>query len=471
MHDLISGFFSSLSSRLLLLILLSTALPGCANQVRVPSENFNTRVSLLVIHHTTENFAESLETLTKKSGYPVSSHYLIPEPDDPTYDQRKLRIYELVPETHRAWHAGDSYWGGRTSLNDQSIGIELVNRTHCHRSAVDTGDGIVEAAEAPGPGTIDESTAIAGAAPASICFYPDFAESQIDLLVDLLEDVLKRHPSIKPTQIVGHSDIAPDRKIDPGPRFPWQRLYRHGFGAWYDDDTVIRYWERFRLQPLPLRNVQRALGVYGYRIEANGKFDVQTRDVLRAFQMHFRPAQSYGSMTTETVATLFALIEKYYPDQLDELLRVDVAVEKPWVPPSGSAGGRAGRTPFIYRVGNRTFRPDRHRKSHRAGDIEEYPLVPEIQIGQVVGEVTEVVSQPDFQVLPNLPGNAEQGAVASFIEIGHVEHPPLDEQVPDFPESPIGPQHVQARIVREELRVLPVEAHLANAIRVLATDR
>ncbi|HWM29077.1 MAG TPA: N-acetylmuramoyl-L-alanine amidase, partial [Woeseiaceae bacterium] len=329
MHDLISGFFSSLSSRLLLLILLSTALPGCANQVRVPSENFNTRVSLLVIHHTTENFAESLETLTKKSGYPVSSHYLIPEPDDPTYDQRKLRIYELVPETHRAWHAGDSYWGGRTSLNDQSIGIELVNRTHCHRSAVDTGDGIVEAAEAPGPGTIDESTAIAGAAPASICFYPDFAESQIDLLVDLLEDVLKRHPSIKPTQIVGHSDIAPDRKIDPGPRFPWQRLYRHGFGAWYDDDTVIRYWERFRLQPLPLRNVQRALGVYGYRIEANGKFDVQTRDVLRAFQMHFRPAQSYGSMTTETVATLFALIEKYYPEQLDDLLRVDDALEEP----------------------------------------------------------------------------------------------------------------------------------------------
>jgi N-acetyl-anhydromuramyl-L-alanine amidase AmpD len=337
MHDLISGLSRSLLSRLLLLALISAALPGCANRERVASENFNTRVSLVVIHHTTENFADSLQTLTRRSAYPVSSHYLIPEPDDPTYDKGELRIYELVPEAYRAWHAGDSYWGGRTSLNDQSIGIELVNRTHCHRGTVDTGNGIVEGAGIPRPGTIDESTAIPDMAPASICFYPDFAESQIELLVDLLDDILRRHPSIKPTQIVGHSDIAPDRKIDPGPRFPWQRLHRSGFGAWYDDDTVIRYWERFRLQPLPLRNIQRALRVYGYGIEVSGEFDVQTRNVLRAFQMHFRPSQTYGSITTETVATLFALIEKYYPDQLDELLRVDVDVEEPSGPPSGGS--------------------------------------------------------------------------------------------------------------------------------------
>jgi N-acetylmuramoyl-L-alanine amidase len=336
MRDFVSGSCRSTWSRLLLLTLLSPALPGCASQVRVASENFNSRVSLIVIHHTTENFADSLHTLTERSGYPVSSHYLIPEPDDPTYDRGKLRVHELVPETYRAWHAGESYWGGRTSLNDQSIGIELVNRTWCHRSPVDTGNGIVEAAGAQVPGTIDESTAIAEAAAAGICFYPDFADSQIALLAGLLDDILRRHPSIEPTQIVGHSDIAPDRKIDPGPRFPWQRLYRLGYGAWYDDDTVIRYWERFRQQPLPLRNVQQALRAYGYGIEVSGKFDVQTRNVLRAFQMHFRPSQSYGRITTETAATLFALIEKYHPDRLDELLQVDDPVEEPCVPPTGN---------------------------------------------------------------------------------------------------------------------------------------
>lgn len=329
MYDLIPALFRSLLSRLLLLTLISATLAGCANRVTVESENFNTRVSLVVIHHTTENFADSLQILTKRSAYPVSSHYLIPEPADPTYDEDDLRIYELVPERYRAWHAGESYWGGRTSLNDQSIGIELVNRTYCHGSAVEAGNGIVEGADAPRPGTIDENTAIPDVGPSSICFYPDYAASQIELLADLLDDILQRHPAIQPTQIVGHSDIAPGRKIDPGPRFPWQRLYRLGYGAWYDDDTVIRYWERFRLQPLPLRNVQRALRVYGYGIEVTGKLDTGTRNVLRAFQMHFRPSQTYGSITTETVATLFALIEKYYPERLDELLRVDEPVSLP----------------------------------------------------------------------------------------------------------------------------------------------
>lgn len=333
MHDLISGSSRCLCSRLLLLAMIPVALSGCADRVRVASENFNTRVSLVVIHHTTENFADSLQILTKRSAYPVSSHYLIPEPGDPTYDEDELRIYELVPERYRAWHAGESYWGGRTSLNDRSIGIELVNRTHCHRSTVETGNGIVEGAEPPSPGTIDESTAIPDVAPASICFYPDYAASQIELLLQLLDGILQRHPSIRATQIVGHSDIAPGRKIDPGPRFPWQRLYRLGYGAWYDDDTVIRYWERFRLQPLPLRNIQRALRVYGYRIAVTGELDTRTRNVLRAFQMHFRPSQTYGTITTETVATLFALIEKYYPEQLDELLRVDEPVSFP--PPGG----------------------------------------------------------------------------------------------------------------------------------------
>jgi N-acetylmuramoyl-L-alanine amidase len=321
MADVLSGTRRPRAARLLMIVPLAAALAGCADRVRVPSENFNSRISVVVIHHTSEDFGEALETLTRRSANPVSSHYLIPEPDDPTYGDGKLRVYELVPETHRAWHAGDSYWAGRTALNDQSIGIELVNQTWCHR-----GDPLEDAAvspagmpvtSGPNPSPIDESTAIPDLDPDSICFYPDFADSQVELLAELLADILERHPNIRPTHIVGHADIAPDRKIDPGPRFPWQRLYRLGFGAWYDDQAVIRWWERFRREPLPLLNVQRALAAYGYRIEPTGVLDAQTRSVLRAFQMHFRPSQAYGRPGVETVATLFALIEKYYPEQLD----------------------------------------------------------------------------------------------------------------------------------------------------------
>ena len=283
-----------------------------------PSQNFNSRVSIIVIHHTTADFDGSLHVLTQPSSNPVSSHYLIPEPDDSTYDKSKLQVHRLVSEESRAWHAGVSHWAGKNGLNDQSIGIELVNQTYCHRStAVDDG------ADQP-----------AG----RICFFPDFADTQIALLVDLLGEIKRRHPDVKPTHIIGHADIAPDRKIDPGPRFPWQRLYRLGYGAWYDDETVIRYWEQFTQQAMPLANVQSALKAYGYGIEVTGLLDQQTKNVLRAFQMHFRPSRVTSEATTETVAVLYALIDKYYPDQLDELLHV---VDEPEAAPDPEPSSEA----------------------------------------------------------------------------------------------------------------------------------
>lgn len=286
-------------------LLLISACVSNGSAVRLPSENHNSRVNIIVIHHTTANFEESVNILTQPSSNSVSSHYLVPEPVDATYAHRKLKVFELVPESQRAWHAGRSYWGGKTGLNDQSIGIELVNQTYCN------------------PRFTKDSASDTTRSPRRMCFYPDFAESQIDILIDLLHEILARHPDIKPTNIVGHADIAPGRKIDPGPRFPWQRLYQLGIGAWFDDATVTRYWERFVTDPVPLVNVQRALRAYGYDIEDSGAYDEQTHDVLRAFQMHFRPSTVTGTVTLESTAILYALIEKYRPDALDELLEVD----------------------------------------------------------------------------------------------------------------------------------------------------
>ncbi|HHI89260.1 MAG TPA: N-acetylmuramoyl-L-alanine amidase [Hellea balneolensis] len=270
------------------------------------SANYDSRVRILVIHHTSSNFKSSMKILTEPSSHPVSAHYLVPEPNDKTYKEKHLQIYQLVPEEKRAWQAGKSYWGGKTSLNDLSIGIEIVNQAYCVKREQATGDR--------------PTWDVTGKTSKPLCFFPDYAENQMDRLIDLIEGILKRHPRITPVNIVGHSDIAPDRKIDPGPRFPWQRLYQRGIGAWYDDATVIRYWRQFDGQVPPMTTIQKALGIYGYKIEQTGTLDTQTRNVISAFQMHFRPDRVTGEPDEKTIAILFALVEKYRPGHMDELL-------------------------------------------------------------------------------------------------------------------------------------------------------
>jgi len=270
--------------------------------VVVESANQDSRVNIVVIHHTSEDFGGSLHVLTEETSRPVSSHYLVPEPFDPSYEGKKLKVYQLVDEDKRAWHAGASYWKGQTKLNNVSIGIEIVNETYCHRA-----EGMTQAETADWPSD-------------TLCFYPDYPEDQLALVVELLQGILERHPEVAPTHVVGHADIAPQRKIDPGPRFPWQRLYRLGIGAWYDDATVIRYWEQFNTGLPTVLQMQRALHAYGYPIEQTGELDEQTRNVLRAFQHHFLPHRVTREFTVETVAVLYALLDKYYPDELPPLL-------------------------------------------------------------------------------------------------------------------------------------------------------
>lgn len=282
----------------LLLIALSLTIVGCSSlpMVDAPSANQNGRVNFLILHFTSETFAESLRLLTQRTDRPVSSHYLVPEGGDETYPSDAIKVYRLVDEGRRAWHAGVSHWGDHHTLNDQSIGIEIVNQSRCVNHGP---DGSVSKPE--------EQT----------CNYLAYGEEQIDLLISLVTGILERHPDIDPVDVIGHADIAPARRVDPGPEFPWQILHEHGIGAWYNSDAVTRYWHQFSAGLPDIADIQAALGTYGYRIDVTGVYDVQTQFAVRAFQMHFRPSGYTGTIDAETVAILYALIDKYRAPDAD----------------------------------------------------------------------------------------------------------------------------------------------------------
>ena len=262
------------------------------------STNQSSRVDYLVIHFTSGDFADSLRLLSEPSDYPVSSHYLIPESNDPSYTRSSLRIHRLVPEHGKAWHAGKSRWGDEVALNGESIGIELVNLSRCER---------------------DDPHARALTPVEHVCDFRPYDEAQIDMLIALARDILDRHPDLDPIDVVGHADIAPGRKVDPGPTFPWKRLYDEGIGAWYDDETVAAYRERFRDDPPDVGTVRRGLKAYGYSVAACGEIDIELQQTIRAFQMHFMPEAISLQPDEETAAVLFALLEKYRSESLPEV--------------------------------------------------------------------------------------------------------------------------------------------------------
>ena len=285
-----------------ILLLAALWLTACNTVVEVPSSNYGSRVNYLVLHATSEDFAESLRLLTQPTANPVSSHYLVPAPGDPSYTRSSLRVHRLVPELERAWHAGVSYWAEETGLNDRSIGIEIVNEFKCSG----TSDPINETA----PEDIS-------------CEFPSYDEKQIALVIELASDILARYPSINPIDVVAHSDIAILRKSDPGPEFPWKRLYEAGIGAWYEEDIKADYEQRFAQRLPEISTIQNALNRLGYRIEASGRFDSGTRYAMRAMQLHYRPQNYAGEIDAESAAIIWALLEKYRPRELEALLIAD----------------------------------------------------------------------------------------------------------------------------------------------------
>ncbi len=248
-------------------------LAGCAGGPRIDtrysSVGHDSRVQFIVVHYTSSDFARSLSIL---SGGDVSSHYLI--------DQAPPTIYRLVDENRRAWHAGESEWRGRTWLNATSIGIELVNAGY---------------QDSPG-GRIWQP-------------YPD---EQIDQLIVLLKDIMARH-GLKSGAVIGHSDIAPQRKVDPGPAFPWKRLADAGLIPWPAPEQQALWQQHFALAAPDIFWWQQALARFGYRVPQHGELDEATRNVIAAFQMRYRPARHDGEPDIETAAILAALDEQAAP--------------------------------------------------------------------------------------------------------------------------------------------------------------
>lgn len=243
------------------------------------SKNKNERIRFIIVHYTATTDEVSIRALTKGN---VSSHYLITS-------KNTEPIYQIVPEQKRAWHAGISEFNQYTNLNDNSIGIEITNL------GVEDYDKTWEKYGFFIP--TDK--------------YIEFSEGQIKKVAHLLKKLIVKY-DIKETNILGHSDIAPTRKIDPGPKFPWERLYReYGIGAWYDEKDKEFFMNETLYKLTPIEKIKEEFRKYGYKINFSNEWDEGSKRVVYNFQSHFNPENITGNMDLETFAILKALNKKY----------------------------------------------------------------------------------------------------------------------------------------------------------------
>jgi N-acetylmuramoyl-L-alanine amidase len=228
-----------------------------------PSPNHDERpdgtVDMIVLHYTGMTSAAAALARLRDPAAKVSAHYLVEE--DGT-------VWQLVDEARRAWHAGTSFWRGRTALNGRSIGIEIANPGHEHG-------------------------------------YRDFPVMQLSVVCDLCLEIMSRH-AVGARDIVGHSDIAPDRKEDPGERFDWEGLARNGVGLWPDKVADLGTTGAVR-DAASLADVRAALALIGYQVAPHGPLDPALSLVLRAFQRHWRPEAVNGQADAGTLARLLAV--------------------------------------------------------------------------------------------------------------------------------------------------------------------
>lgn len=235
----------------------------------LPSPNFNDRkhpIDMLVLHYTGMESGQAALDRMRDEAAGVSAHYMLWEDG---------RVVQLVGEDKRAWHAGVSKWQGDEDLNSRSIGIEIVNGGH--------------------------DWPLAGGV------LPPYPEVQIEALFELCHGILERW-DIPASRIVGHSDIAPMRKQDPGEHFPWERLARSGIGLWPAPDS-----ERSAIAPdvIDIGRMQKMLARIGYDVPQSGAFDDQTKAVLLAFQQRWMQDAVTGGADAVTFQRIAQLYEAY----------------------------------------------------------------------------------------------------------------------------------------------------------------
>ncbi|WP_193172764.1 N-acetylmuramoyl-L-alanine amidase [Nisaea nitritireducens] len=228
---------------------------GIENIIERPSPNHDARpdgtgIDILLLHYTGMQSAEAaLDRLTDPDAK-VSAHYLIDEDG---------RCYRMVDEARRAWHAGVASWQGATDINARSIGIELVNPGHQYG-------------------------------------YRHFPDRQMDCLTHLSKAILGRHP-IPPTRVLAHSDVAPDRKEDPGELFNWESLARSGIGLWPAQASAAA-------EVIDFSEAMRLLSEIGYAAPEDTVMSRSARSVLLAFQRRWMPRDLTGALTPETAARI-----------------------------------------------------------------------------------------------------------------------------------------------------------------------
>jgi N-acetylmuramoyl-L-alanine amidase len=230
------------------------------------AKGHDSRVMFLVLHYTVADFPLSMRVLTERD---VSAHYLLSDENPP-------RIFRLVDENRRAWHSGLSGWKGHRLLNASSIGIEIVH---------------------PGFRIGPDGQRI----------YLPFPQAQIDALLPLVKDIVQRH-QIRPERILGHGEVTPAYKEDPGPTFPWKLLADRAITPpWPDAARVAEQRALFETQLPDAAWFQAALAQWGYVVERTGSWDEQSRRVLMNFQMRYRPGNHSGQPDAESAALLSVL--------------------------------------------------------------------------------------------------------------------------------------------------------------------
>jgi N-acetylmuramoyl-L-alanine amidase len=238
----------------------------------LPSPNFGPRravdgavgVRHIVMHYTgMKSCRSALDRLCGENNQ-VSAHYVVDEDGS---------VYRLVVEEMRAWHAGVAFWHGVRDLNSTSVGIEIVNPGHEYG-------------------------------------YRAFPDAQIDAVITLAGEIMNRH-GIAPCDVLGHSDIAPGRKTDPGELFPWQRLAEEGIGAWPEDTTIVP-------GHVDLNGALRRLSDIGYAVPLTPELgsdilnpDSAVTDVIKAFQGHFYKSRIDGFLDAETAAHIAAVAVRF----------------------------------------------------------------------------------------------------------------------------------------------------------------